>query len=596
MAKQTINIGSGELAGDGESIRSAFGKINDNFDELYTSEEIPGPTGPQGITGPSGPAGSNGAVGPTGPAGATPDFSAVAEHIIPAADLTYDLGSTSSQWRSLYVGTSTVYFGGIPLRVTSEGGITINDVPVSGGGSATTSTLVSGTSTISLSTSGALTLPGGGVISEGGGFTGAIQLTPAGGANAYQALVIYPTAAAPDGDHLHLTAGGGNTELYLGNDYHYVKLVDGGNVEVQASTGTYSATSAWTFGTDGRLVNVDGLILTAGGQFNICTIVSAGSGYNTGNALKATTGGSGAGMTVGIGYGLSNQLSNVTVVDPGTGYVDGDVITVSEGTDGTFILTQYNELGNQGNNNFVQSNWTFDTDGNLTLPSQGKIGGSDINSFLTFNYGDDVELKAGDNLYLSGSVATIRTSGAATGLINQTCVTVVSSGTNYLGNSTYGTDYPGTLVYVPSGPGPLVSGNFVVQSTEIFTIGDIITIPASIQNNTTATIEVTSILPYSWAFATTGQLNLPRASNGNARIQSADDIDILSENSLWTFGADGNLTFPVLTIATLPSATPAGQRAFISDGESSLAWGVTVSSTGTSTYSVWSDGSVWKIG
>jgi hypothetical protein len=36
MAKQTINIGSGELAGNGESIRSAFSKINDNFDELYT--------------------------------------------------------------------------------------------------------------------------------------------------------------------------------------------------------------------------------------------------------------------------------------------------------------------------------------------------------------------------------------------------------------------------------------------------------------------------------------------------------------------------------------------------------------------------------
>ena len=34
MAKQTINIGSGELTGDGES--PAFDKINDNFDEVYT--------------------------------------------------------------------------------------------------------------------------------------------------------------------------------------------------------------------------------------------------------------------------------------------------------------------------------------------------------------------------------------------------------------------------------------------------------------------------------------------------------------------------------------------------------------------------------
>jgi hypothetical protein len=64
----------------------------------------------------------------------------------------------------------------------------------------------------------------------------------------------------------------------------------------------------------------------------------------------------------------------------------------------------------------------------------------------------------------------------------------------------------------------------------------------------------------------------------------------------WTFANNGTLTFPVLTIATLPLASPAGQRAFISNGESSLAWGVTVGSTGTTTYSVWSDGSNWKIG
>ena len=60
-----------------------------------------------------------GAIGATGPAGATPDFSAVAEHIIPAADLTYDLGSTDKQWRSLYVGTSTIFIGGVPLTINT---------------------------------------------------------------------------------------------------------------------------------------------------------------------------------------------------------------------------------------------------------------------------------------------------------------------------------------------------------------------------------------------------------------------------------------------------------------------------------------------
>ena len=35
MAKQIINLGTGELTGDGESIRSAFDKVNDNFTETY---------------------------------------------------------------------------------------------------------------------------------------------------------------------------------------------------------------------------------------------------------------------------------------------------------------------------------------------------------------------------------------------------------------------------------------------------------------------------------------------------------------------------------------------------------------------------------
>jgi hypothetical protein len=36
MAKQIINIGSGQNEGDGGPIRLAFEKINSNFDELYS--------------------------------------------------------------------------------------------------------------------------------------------------------------------------------------------------------------------------------------------------------------------------------------------------------------------------------------------------------------------------------------------------------------------------------------------------------------------------------------------------------------------------------------------------------------------------------
>lgn len=35
MAKKTINIGSGANSGNGDPLRVAFSKINDNFTELY---------------------------------------------------------------------------------------------------------------------------------------------------------------------------------------------------------------------------------------------------------------------------------------------------------------------------------------------------------------------------------------------------------------------------------------------------------------------------------------------------------------------------------------------------------------------------------
>lgn len=47
------------------------------------------------------------------------NLASINSHLLPSADLTYDLGSTSSQWRSLYVGTSTIFIGGVPLRVNT---------------------------------------------------------------------------------------------------------------------------------------------------------------------------------------------------------------------------------------------------------------------------------------------------------------------------------------------------------------------------------------------------------------------------------------------------------------------------------------------
>ena len=50
MPKQTINIGSSANDGTGDPLRTAFDKINDNFDELYgtsLTERVSLDTSPQ---------------------------------------------------------------------------------------------------------------------------------------------------------------------------------------------------------------------------------------------------------------------------------------------------------------------------------------------------------------------------------------------------------------------------------------------------------------------------------------------------------------------------------------------------------------------
>lgn len=104
MAKQIINIGSAEYAGDGESIRSALNKTNANFDELYSIAQ---------------------------------DFNAINASIIPDTDLAYDLGSADKRFRDLYLSGNTLDLGGTTLSVSNNvlqiNGVDINDVVVANG-------------------------------------------------------------------------------------------------------------------------------------------------------------------------------------------------------------------------------------------------------------------------------------------------------------------------------------------------------------------------------------------------------------------------------------------------------------------------------
>jgi hypothetical protein len=223
---------------------------------------------------------------------------------------------------------------------------------------------------------GTLTLPEGGVISEGGGISGAIRLTPSGGGNANQALLIYPTGNA-EGDHVHLTTGGGSTELYLGNDFHYVKLVDGGNIELRAATANLSSQAAWTFDTTGNIDTIQalGIKVPDGVPTNVAVINSTtGSWEMNPMSNLATTGGTGSGLTVNVAE-VGGYASTIEIATAGTGYTNGDLITVTSGTsNATFTIV----IGGR-------NSWRFGIDGNLTLPQTGylKVGSGIVPAFIS---------------------------------------------------------------------------------------------------------------------------------------------------------------------------------------------------------------------
>ena len=296
---------------------------------------------------------------------------------------------------------------------------------------------------------GTLTLPQGGTITEAvapNAQGGAIVLTPLGGANAYQALVIYPTAEG-DGDHIHLTAGGGTTELYLGNDTHYVKLVNGGNVEVRASTANYSATAAWQFGTDGALtipgdiksnsnINIDinladstlrrwsfgedgeltlpnGAVIrdTAGdavafgqnagqtSQGSLAVAIGSGAGYaNQGGAAVAigynagvTTQGTQA-VAIGINAGVTTQGNNSVAIGPGAG-------ASTQGTEAVAIGTGAGET--------TQGNSAVAVGYNAGLTSQG-------NNSVAIGQGAGETAQAANSIILNATGATLNQTTANT--------------------------------------------------------------------------------------------------------------------------------------------------------------------------------------
>ena len=92
MAKKIINIGKSQNKGDGDPLRTAFSKVNDNFDELYS--------------------------------GTFTDTTNFGTDIIPGTDNNIALGCSTKRWSDLYV-ADFIFINGVRLSGSAAGDLVV---------------------------------------------------------------------------------------------------------------------------------------------------------------------------------------------------------------------------------------------------------------------------------------------------------------------------------------------------------------------------------------------------------------------------------------------------------------------------------------
>ena len=223
---------------------------------------LTGGIGPTGATGPPGPATTIGATGPTGPVGATGPLAnllAVASSIIPASNVTYDLGNSAFSWRDLYLSGTTIYLGTSNINA-SGGNITLNSssgAKLTVAGNASVSVLQNGNSNVTITANGNVLTSVGGVANiivasnTGAQVTGNLYVT--GDANISNIFANTGTIGANTGNYNYLniaTLGTlGNANITLAN----ITTLQTGVITTGANTTAGTITGNWSLSAGSKL-------------------------------------------------------------------------------------------------------------------------------------------------------------------------------------------------------------------------------------------------------------------------------------------------------------------------------------------------------
>jgi hypothetical protein len=284
-----------------------------------------------------------------------------------------------------------------------------------------------------------------------------------------------------------LTAGGGSTELYLGDDFHFVKLTSDGFVVIKADDGVNGA--VWGFSPDGT-TSIPGDIKSDG---NI------------------------------------NIEINLT---------DSTLRRWQFGEDGSLTLPSVGKINNGA------YDWTFGSTGNTTFPTGLTLGAPRGVNTVNFTAAVDKEFQIETGTATSGKLWNFGTDGSLT--------------------------LPGDI---KSNSNINIDINLSDSTLRRWHFGEDgeLTVPGPISGLGNAKLDFTTYANVAYLTSTSDDTTALYMGSVSAELYAQTNILIRTNTGgtakVWTFGDDGNLTFPDATIQTTAfTANPTLNVLKIDDG------------------------------
>ena len=267
-------------------------------------------------------------------------------------------------------------------------------------------------------------------------------------------------------------------------------LFGGAATTINMGSGTIGGSGSNVFVGNAIGTSSGNLTVRAFGTYNSVNSLTSSGGYgNTTYSNIAVTGGSGTGMIISMSGAASGYLASATVTNPGTGYQNGETITIPAGNPGgslggSFVIGNYNAayLGQ------VLADYSFGIDGNLTLPgnvtiaSVGSIryaNGVNYASTVTGTYSNvNVEAYIGGNI---GAYYAFANANAATQATSINTVNANIGAYQTYANTTFTYSNTNVAAYLTTATitttGNITAGN-LTTSGNISATGSILATPA----------------------------------------------------------------------------------------------------------------------